>query len=148
MSRWLKFCLVLALAVALGTYPAHFAFAYATTSYPNFAGVTTAIALKDVWIVNNTSWNAYVESYTTNPVRNIGTIGWTWWTFRDTCNGVMIDNWVQPGSVRYGASRHWDVGVDDRDPCGGSYQGWSMGTHDFKEGNSIWRPYLETTEGI
>jgi len=148
MIRRPKFWLGVALAIALGVYQVHNVLAYATTSYPNFAGVTTAVALKDVWVVNSTSWDAKVQSYTTNPVRNIGTIGWTWWTFRDTCNGVIIDNWVQPGSVRYGASNHWDVGVDDRDPCGGSYRGWSLGTHDFKEGDSIWRPYLSTDEGI
>lgn len=58
MTRWLKFCLVLALVIVLGAYPIRLAFAYATTSYPNFAGVTTAVALKDVWVVSGTSWNA------------------------------------------------------------------------------------------
>ena len=148
MIRRLKVLVGIAFALAFGIYQVHSVLAYATTSYPNFAGVTTAVALKDVWVVDSNSWNAKVQSYTTNPVRNIGTIGWTWWTFRDTCNGVIIDNWVQPGSVRYGANNHWDVGVDDRDFCSGSYRGWSMGVHDFKEGSSIWRPYLETNEGI
>ncbi len=95
MIRRSKFWLSAALAIALGICQVRSALAYATTSYPNFAGVTTAVVLKDVWVVNSTSWNAKVQSYTTNPVRNIGTIGWTWWTFRDTCNGIIIDNWVQ-----------------------------------------------------
>jgi len=146
--RRLKFWLGAGLAIALGIYTVRSVLAYATTSYPNFAGVTTAVALKDVWVVSDTSWNAHVKSYTTNPVRNIGTIGWTWWTFRDTCNGNIIDNWVKPGYARYGASEAWDTGVDDRDYCNGSYRGWSLGTHDFKEGDSIWRPYLSTDEGI
>ncbi len=66
----------------------------------------------------------------------------------DTCNGNIIDNWVKPGYARYGASEAWDIGVDDRDYCSGSYRGWSLGTHDFKEGSSQWRPYLSTDEGL
>ena len=73
--------------------------ALATQSYANFAGVTKANAMKDVWIVNSTSWNGHIRSWTSNPIYNIGTIGWTRWTFRETCNGVIIDNWPKPGYV-------------------------------------------------
>ena len=141
-----KLWLGAALAIVIGVCLAYNVLAYHSICKP-FAGVTTVGALKDVWIVNSTSWNAKVQS-NTNPVYNIGTIGWTWWTFRDTCDGVILDNWVKSGSVLYGASDHWDVGVDDYDSCGGSYRVWSMGTHDFKEGGSIWQPYLETDEPL
>jgi len=135
-----------ALAVAIGVCLVSDVFAYHSISAP-FAGVTSAGALKDLWIVSSTSWNAKVQS-NTNPAYDIGTIGWTWWTFRDTCDGVIIDNWVNPGSVRYGASDHWDIGIDDRDDCNGTYLGWSMGTHDFQHGGSIWQPYLDTNETL
>jgi len=120
-------------------------YALAVQTYSNFAGVTDAKAKKDVWIVNITSWNGHIRSYTTNPVYNIGTIGWTWWTFRDTCNGVIVDNWVNGGHAAYGDSDEWDTGVDDRETCG-NYLIWSLGKHDFKQGSSIWRPEFSTNE--
>lgn len=122
--------------------------ALATQSYANFAGVTKANAMKDVWIVNSTSCNGHIRSWTSYPVYNIGTIGWTWWTFRKTCNGIIIDNWTKPGYVQYGANYVFDTGVDDRDACGGTHLGWSMGKHDFKHGSSTWQPEFSTSEGI
>lgn len=121
------------------------AYALQTQIFTNFAGVTTAVAMKDVWVVNSTSWNAHVRSYTNNPNYNIGTIGWTWWTFRDTCNGIIIDNAVKGGQVSYGANLKWDTGVNDRETCS-NYRIWSMGGHDFKHGSSIWQPEVHTDE--
>lgn len=67
--------LLLALFALLLLFHAQTVFALAIQTYNNFAGVTTAKAKKDVWIVNSTSWNGHIRSYTTNPVYNIGTIG-------------------------------------------------------------------------
>ena len=121
------------------------AYALVNQTYPNFAGVTRAVARQDVWIVNATSWNAHIRSFTESPAYNIGTIGWTWWTFRDTCNGIIVDNWVKPGQVSYGANLKWDTGVDDRETCT-NYRIWSLGRHDFKHGTSTWQPELSTNE--
>lgn len=122
--------------------------ALATRTLTNFAGVTTAKAMKDVVIVSSTSWNGHIKSWTTNPVYNIGTIGWAWWTFRDTCSGIIVDNFPQPGYVEFGANNVFDTGVSDRDPCAGTRQGWVLGKHDFKQGGSTWQPEFSTNEGI
>lgn len=136
------------LAIALASLLPSSTLAYATRTYSNFAGVTDAVALKDVWIVDSVNWNAHIKSYTTNPVYNIGTIGWTWWTHRETCNGNIVDNYTHSGYALYGASSVFDTGVDDRDACDGSHLGWSLGKHDFKHNGSEWRPEFSTSEGI
>jgi hypothetical protein len=147
MNKFYKLPIIL-LVVILLLSPTHRAFAFDYTVYYNFSGVTDATALKDVWYVNSSSWNAHVRSYSVKPVYNIGTIGWTWWTFRDTCDGVIIDNWVQGGYAEYNDADAWDTGVDDRDYCGGTYYGWSIGNHDFKHSTSTWRPYVPTHESV
>lgn len=122
--------------------------ALATRTFTNFAGVTTAKAMKDVWIVNATAWNGHIRSWTTNPVYNIGTIGWVWWTFRETCSGLIVDNWPKPGYVEYGANYVFDTGADDRDACGGTREGCVLGKHDFKHASSTWQPEFTTIERI
>lgn len=136
-------CMVACL-LALQVFPV---FAYAQRIYTNFAGVTTAVAEQDV-TVYGTAWSADIRSKTINPVRNIGTIGWAWWAFRETCNGIIGDNWTLPGWVRYGASYAWSTGTDYITPCGGSHLGWVLGKHDFKEGSSTWRPEFSTSETL
>lgn len=137
------FCLSLVVATSfLLSTPAY---ALETRTQPNFAGVTTAVARQDVWIVNTTSWNAHIRSFTQNPAYNIGTIGWTWWTFRDTCNGIIVDNAVKGGQVSYGANLKWDTGVNDRETCA-NYRIWSLGRHDFKHGTNTWQPEFSTNE--
>lgn len=46
------------------------AYALVNQTFPNFAGVTTAVARHDVWIVNSTSWNAHIRSFTQGPAYN------------------------------------------------------------------------------
>lgn len=140
------FCVCLAIGITL--MATSLVLAYAQQTNPDFAGVTDAVAMKDVVVVDAFTWNGRIRSYTTNPVYDIGTIGFTWWTFRETCDGNIIDNWVQSGYVEYGDSDVLDIGVDDRDPCSGSHLGWSLGTHDFKHGGDTWRPNFSTSEGI
>jgi len=148
MTRKTKAFVFMCLVVGLTMLLAYPALAFAKRTYYNFAGVTDAVAEKDVTGNYSNYWTAWIESYTTNPVRNIGTIGWTWWGFRETCNGIIVDNWTLPGYARYGASYAWSCGTDDIDTCGGSHLGWVLGRHDFKEGSSTWQPQFSTSETL
>lgn len=136
------------IVVLLATFGIRLALAASTMWYSNFAGVTTATAFKDVWVVNSTSWNAHIRSYTTNPTYNISRIGWNWWSFRNTCNGVIQSNWVQPGRVSYGANYISDTGVDSIRPCAGVPTGEVYGKHDFAQGGTVWQPEFSASEPI
>jgi hypothetical protein len=112
----------------------------------NFAGGSTAIAYKDV-IVIDSSWNGQIRSYM-SPSYNIGTIGWTWWTIRELCAGIILDQYQYNGQAYYGASYIADSAVDDVDYCGWGWQGTVLGTHDFKDGSSSWQPYSFHSEPL
>lgn len=140
---------VTALAVALMMISqVNTVLAYATRTFDNFAGVTDAKAMKDLWVVSSSAWNAKIRSYTTNPVYDIGTIGWTWWTVRELCDGNIIDQSQYGGHAEYGDSDAWDISFQALDDCGGTHQGAVLGTHDFKHGGSEWRPYFDTQESL
>jgi hypothetical protein len=79
-----------------------------------------------------------------NPTISIDTIGESWWTARETCNGNITGQVEYDGEVEYNDSEFWDVSVHLKHSCGGTRLGWSMGNHDFHEsGYTHIYPYKE-----
>jgi len=87
-------------------------------------------------------WYAYVESIAVAP---IGTIGYTWWTLREVCvpTGQITFQAQYSGSVRYGDDYFLDAANIYYRACSGQRKLMNMGTHDFKQGSDVWRPYLQ-----
>lgn len=154
MSKWKPISLLL--VILLTIFQVSSVFAYTLQTNPGYAG-TNAGASKDSYIVSSTAWNANIRSFTYAPGgppgsgANIGTIGWVWWTFRETCGSVILSNWPQPSRVIYGGRDIGDTGFDSRRFCspGQSHLGWSMGKHDFKQtGWPNWNPEFSNTTGL
>lgn len=90
------------------------------------------------------TWDAGVSSEMENPRISIGTIGWSWWTVRETCNGNFLLNQQYGGSVSYNTYVKSQTRSYFRHACSGTHQGWSMGNHDFyQSGYAHITPYWE-----
>ncbi len=122
-------CLLILSLLALDAAAAPSAGA-STTCQPY--GTTNACRWKRV---DNLSinWNAGVSSYTTNPVTDIGVIGWPYWTIRETCSGAITMQEIRDPSIRTNASSHTRLESFQKQGCGGTRVGWSMGNHDFHQ---------------
>jgi len=102
------------------------------TYYGGWVG-TSVVAQKDIE-VGGSSWNGKIDSYTQyrNP---IGTIGWTYWTIRETCYGNIINQYVYSGYAEFNDDHAWDVAVDSISYCSTSpngHEGRVLGNHEFK----------------
>jgi hypothetical protein len=118
------------------------------STYSSSVGGTGVVAQKDV-VRSGGSWNGYIWSHT-NTGYAIGTIGWTWWTIRETCSGTIISQYQYGGQVLYNASAINDVAVDTVSFCANpsNQHGRVLGTHDFKNGSDTWNPYWEHVEKL
>lgn len=145
MKKFIKLGAVVMLVCVIGVLAAQVLAAGINTKY-NFAGGSDAKAYKDVIVVGS-SWNGQIRSYM-SPSYNIGTIGWTWWTIRELCSGIIIDQYTYSGQAYYGASYIADSAVDDIDSCDAYHYGTVLGTHDFKNGGSVWQPYFFHSEPV
>jgi len=138
-----KFLIGLVVCMATIVYPA---FAYDYDLYDNFVGDSLAVAEEDVGVSSSTSWYATIHSWIT-PELYIDAIGWSRWTFQEICGGTVVDNWPQSGYTVFGGSLQ-DWGYDTKDDCSYTHQGRVFGRHYFREGERLWEPDLDTTEGI
>jgi hypothetical protein len=117
----------------------------ATTSITSVLAGITVRAEKSVY-PGSSLWSASVGSYAANT---IGTIGYTWWTAREECrqsNGTyaITYQWNAPnGRANYLATQLYDAGNFYTHSCASNKRKfWSMGTHDFKQGTSVWQPTI------
>jgi len=85
--------IALGLAALLAISQVNVTLAYTESVYPYFAGTSHAVATQNAYIVSSSAWNANIQSFTIvyfgaspGSGQAIGTIGWTWWTFREVCN--------------------------------------------------------------
>lgn len=105
------------------------------TTYYGWVG-KTVIAQKDVTRSGN-SWNGRLWSHTSDGTA-IGAIGWTYWTHRELCGGIIGDNYPHLGYAP-ASSGVYDIGVDSYSPCSGIRYGRVLGNHEFKNiGYSDW----------
>lgn len=112
-------------------------------------GYTWGGAQKQVIIVSGSAWNGHVHSYTFYPDFNIGVIGWTWWTCRETCGAQILSQWQYGASVAYNSNDWWDTSAQLKHHCATTpHKIYSMGNHDFNAPGDIWRPYLEASANI
>jgi len=130
--------LIVAVALTFDT-----AYAGSSESCQSYAD-SNACRKKGVVNVSSSEWNARVWSTMKNPTISIDTIGESWWTARETCNGNITGQVEYDGEVEYNDSEFWDVSVHLKHSCGGTRLGWSMGNHDFHEsGYTHIYPYKE-----
>lgn len=118
----LFFCLILA-----GTI---FAGHASRTTYFGLVG-KRVIAQKDTIYVGNSVWNGGIYSHTQDGTA-ISSIGWTYWTFRELCNGVIKSQTVVQGAAIPNSSGVSDLGVDVFNACSYTRQGHVLGNHEFK----------------
>lgn len=105
---------------------------------------SNACKRKDVIKTSSSTWTAGVKSYMDNPVITINTIGWSWWTARETCNAAITYQQQYGGSTSSNASSKQDWSYHLSHSCSGTRKGWSMGNHDFhKSGYTHIYPYWE-----
>lgn len=152
MNRKIKIRLVISLCILTAVFVATttssvFAGIPRTTYYGSVGG-TGVVAPKDVVRVGS-DWNGYIWGHTNNG-NAIGTIGWTWWTIRETCSGTIISQYQYGGQVLYNASAISDIAVDSISYCASpsNQHGRVLGTHDFKNGSDTWNPYWEHVEQL
>jgi len=97
------------------------------------------------------SYSATVISYMTNPTINIGTIGYSWWTVREKCTGIITYQAQYGGGVNYNSSYYSRSTNHSNHTCSPPNWriGYSMGNHDFNDsGSSHIYPYKEYSADI
>jgi hypothetical protein len=121
-------------------------FASTTRTYENFAGVTTAVASKDIVVYGPPLWTGTINSLTRNPIYDIGTIGWTWWSCQEYCDGQYVYGETYPGYVEYGEHLVQQTAWLTMGDCDHDHVGLVAGKHDFKHNSSEWRPEFNYEE--
>lgn len=93
-------------------------------------------------------WSASVYSYM-NPSVAIGTIGYSYWTVREKCDGTITHQINYGGAVVYNSSSMWDSSAQTKHTCYSNRTGESLGNHDFhRSGQSHIYPYKIYTGGL
>jgi hypothetical protein len=118
--------------------------------YSNFAGVTTAIAEKDVSLTGTDKFNCISRGYTTTPVVRITHIGYNTFSCTVWRNGVWNPaSWTRSGKVNLNSSYQADSGSVIVLPVAGqSRKVTAAGSHDFGHFNGQtynWDPPLSAT---
>jgi hypothetical protein len=112
-------------------------FAAPVLAVENYVGGIRCSALKTISTTWETTWTGTIYSVADQP---IGTIGWTWWTTRETCNGTIYHQDVHAARASYGDDREVDAHTDDF-YCGAApHKVYVLGKHQFKEGTDSWYP--------
>ncbi len=136
------------LAVSLGSSVEASPLASSSTSCQSYAGAF-ACRSKGVASTGPSTWGANVQSYMASPAISIDTIGYSYWTVRETCDGDITSQWNYGGTVDHYTSSFWDASAQYKHYCGGSRVGWSFGNHDFhKSGYSHIYPYKLHSQGL
>ena len=126
------------------------AYAYpAAQWYSNFAGVTTAIAEKDVGYSSPDTFTCVTRSYTKYPTTNITHLGYNTFSCNVWKNGDWAGGWTRYGGVNWNSSWQGDSGVVYVNVYqSNSRKVTSAGSHDFGHYNGQsynWDPSLSAT---
>lgn len=124
-------------------------FTYVSAGTKNVSSTIAGISVRATKKISQgtNSWAAYSDSVSVNGVK-IGTIGYTWWTLRQECpvTNTVVANFQYGGSAKYNASSYYGTANVIYKGCVGYKRLKNMGTHDLKNGSSVWRPYVELAE--
>jgi hypothetical protein len=123
--------------------------ASAANWYSNFAGVTTAIAEKDVSLTGTEQFNCVSRSYTNYPSVKITHVGYNTFSCTVWKNNVHAGGWTRTGKVNWNSSYQVDSGIVRVYPTQGqSRKVTAAGSHDFGHFNGQsydWDPNLSAT---
>ena len=102
--------------------------------YPSSSNcLTQAEYIHTVTNDNSTYWSAGVSSRTNNPVRTMDDIGYSYWTTRQYCSGVIKKQNQMSGNVLHYKSNYWASATYAKVTCSNpnGREGESLGNHDF-----------------
>lgn len=103
----------------------------------NIQGSSFAYAGKMVRKLSSAQWAGDIVSYTDYPPVAIS-LGWTYFTTRETCNGSITQQVQKGGTSVYGTQVAATTFMNTM-TCNGTRYGYSLGKHEFL-GSIIWRP--------
>ena len=103
----------------------------------NIKGNSLGYAGKMVRKLGTGQWSADIVSYTDLPPVVI-TLGWTYFTARETCNGVITQQVIKGGTSVSGTQIATGTFMTPR-ACSGTRYGYSIGKHELK-GSKTWTP--------
>ncbi|HVP20546.1 MAG TPA: hypothetical protein VMS73_01665 [Anaerolineaceae bacterium] len=89
------------------------------------------------------AWSGMIWSYSnSSPRQAIGTLGWRWWTNRESCAGIIVTQTQMGGYVEYGNTlvetynyNSWYSGS-----CGSPHFIAVLAGNDIKDGAASWEP--------
>lgn len=114
-------------------------------SQQNVIEGVTVIAEKGL-NVGSDRFTAWVWSKAASP---IGTIGWTWWTVREYCPDLYWYpvNYQYSGYAEYNSNGAFSASGHIVNNCSGTRKEFqNLGTHDFKQGSTVWRPMVNLVD--
>lgn len=104
----------------------------------NIQGSSYGYAGKMVRKILSGQWAADIVSYTNYPPVAIS-LGWTYFTARETCNGNITQQVIKGGTLVYSTQRATTTFMNSL-PCGGTRAGYSIGKHELLGTSVSWRP--------
>ena len=119
-------------AVILVLNFAIFSVAKASATSANYNGITIAYAEKSI-TNHSTYWEQRLWSKSQSPAINMDDIGYSWWTIRERCNGVIMNQVQYGGHVLHNTSLYYSGNTMTKKTCGGYRLGESLGNHDYYE---------------
>ena len=114
-------------------------------SMANIQGSSFGYACKMVRKLSSVQWGGDIVSYTDYPQVSM-TLGWTYFTTRETCNGTLKQQVVKGGLSVYATQRANTTFMSTMS-CAGTRYGYVLGKHEFKNSSNVivWSP--EWTHG-
>lgn len=124
------------------------ALAGSSESCQSYAG-SNACRKKGVVSTGSSTWSGQVWSTMKNPPIDADTIGYSYWTVRETCDGQITSQVQYGGYHDHNTDSFYDVNAMAKHACPGSRLGHSLGNHDFDEsGYQHIYPYKSYSQGI
>lgn len=107
-------------------------------------GGVSCTATKTITTTWGATWTSKIYSVCQSA---IGTIGWTFWTDREYCNGTVVEYFYHGAHAAYGDASETGTSVNDFiSSCSGGVQKIdTTGNHDFNQNGDIWRPLVTYT---
>ena len=103
----------------------------------NIKGTSAGYAGKMVRKLGNGQWSADIVSYTDHPPVVIS-LGWTYFTAREACNGTITQQIIKGGKLVSGTQIATGTFVTPK-ICKQTHYGYSIGKHEIK-GTRTWTP--------
>jgi len=103
----------------------------------NIKGASYGYAGKMVRKLSSVQWAGDIVSYTNYPPVAI-TLGWTYFTTRETCNGTITQQVIKGPTSVYNTQIATTTFMSTKS-CSGTRYGYSIGKHELK-GSITWTP--------